>query len=144
MIMMTIRKQSRYEDMSREGQLILEETENSFIIAIVFDDDSHSMGLEFTTPFAGGGQSDNTWRLLGQQYQVNDVFAVDGQVIRIMDDQDGDMYIAFFSVEKNNNQMSITMDKQWLYSQLEFYLFFDGLMNAMEKDNQQRIQYRGD
>lgn len=56
--------QVRFEDMSPTGRLQIMRQFDGDIILTCIDDNGHMASVEFTTPMAGGGQSENTWKAI--------------------------------------------------------------------------------
>lgn len=56
--------QVRFEDMSPTGRLQIMRQFDGDIILTCIDDNGHMASVEFTTPIAGGGQSENTWKAI--------------------------------------------------------------------------------
>ena len=65
-----VTKQVRFEDMSPVGRLEVLRQRDGDVIVSVISDDGRSAHVEFTTPMAGGGQSENTWSALVALYEA--------------------------------------------------------------------------
>lgn len=122
---------TRYEDMSYDGTITLTLSEDSVTLEFA-GGNSVLPSVEFCTPFMGGGQSHNTHALL-RAFGDRELW-VEDQSLVLQADPCGDRYITVWV----NPKLTIPRDKL----DLEWALFFECLYLAMEKDNEERPQYR--